>query len=312
MPSPRIGLVLGAGGARGLSHIGVLRGLQNAGIHPDVITGASSGAVVGAMYAARQDVDWIENRFREMLASEPFLRSGIERIKSETPGAEPAFFQWASKLMNNRLMVRLSRNALGTAKVERLRSIIEFLVPAETFEDLSLPFACQAADLYTGQAFTFTEGSLTVALCATSSIPGFLEPVQKDETLLVDGAVYQPVPIALARKLGADFTIAVDVSLNVFKPLEEKNILSIVGRAAAISSARLASAGLAQADVVLKPDTLNLHWTQFDHLDELIANGELAVSEQITNIKEKIAARKGIRGLFSQLRQRAPVDSGLD
>ena len=312
MSSPRIGLVLGAGGARGLSHIGVLRGLLNAGIHPHIITGASIGAVVGAMYAARQDVDWIEDRFRKLLASEPFRRSGIEWVKADAPGAEPAFFQWASKLMQNRWILRLSMTALGTAKIERLRRVIEFLVPEERFEDLSLPFACLATNLYTGQPYTFREGDLTEALCATGSIPGYLEPVRKDETLLVDGAVYQPVPIALARKLGADFTIAVDVSLKIFNPLEERNILSLVGRAAAISSARLASAGLTEADIVLKPDTLNLHWTQFDHLDELVANGELAVSEQITRLKEKLAARKGIRGLLSKLRRRTPADNGLD
>lgn len=312
MSSPRIGLVLGAGGARGLSHIGVLRGLINAGIHPHIITGSSSGAVVGAMYAARQDVDWIENRFREMLASEPFLRSGIEQVKSDTPGAEPAFIQWASKLINNRWLLRLSQTALGTAKVDRLRRIIEFLVPEERIEDLALPFACLATNLYTGEPYTFKEGNLTQALCATSSIPGFLEPVRKDGTLLADGAIYQPVPIALARSLGADFTIAVDVSLDVFNPLEERNILSILGRAAAISSARLASASLAEADFVLKPDTMNLHWTQFDHLDKLVANGEQVVREQITSLKEKLAARKGIRRLFRQLRQRSPAENSPD
>jgi len=304
---PRIGLALGSGGARGLTHIGVLKGLVKHGIAIDVITGSSMGAVVGAMYAATRDTAWVEQRFREMFTSDAYTESGINWIKARTPGSEPVFLQWAARYIRNKIVLSFSDSRPGVVKSERLARVIEFLLPVRTFDELRLPFACCAVDLHSGRDVVLDRGDLVKAVVASGSIPGYLPPVTTDNGLLIDGAAGQPVPGALARQLGAEFIIAVDVSIDYFAPLAEQNILGILGRASEISATKLSQAQEHQWDFHIHPDTLNVHWTQFDQLEQLVSNGELAVDRGISELKEKLRERQGVKGWLRRTRGRIPA-----
>ncbi len=299
MRIPKVGLALGAGGARGLTHLGVIRALCRHDIPVDMIAGSSIGAVVGAMYSATLDIDWVEQRFRKMLPSEQFAESGINSVQARMPGDEPGFLEWATRYVRHKLVLNFSDRRPGVVKTERLARLIDFLLPVKTFAELRLPFACVAVDLQTGNDVVIDAGNLVEAVTASASIPGYLPPMQMDQGLLSDGGVGQPVPGEAARQLGAEFIIAVDVSMQRFAPLAEQNIVTILGRASEVTAVRLSRALAHSWDVWLHPDTLDAHWTRFDLIDSLMAEGELVVEQQIDNIRRNLRLTGGVRRWLS-------------
>jgi NTE family protein len=182
-PGPRIGLVLGSGAARGWAHIGVIRALENAGVRPDIVCGTSVGALVGAAYAA---------------------------------GNLARFEDWALRMRASDVIsffdVRLSGGLLNGT---RLMSFIGSLMDDAPVEELAMPFGAVATTLHTGAEVWLRSGSAYEAVRASLAMPGLFPPVERDETMLVDGALVNPVPVSLARAMGAEVVIAVDLSSNL-------------------------------------------------------------------------------------------------
>ena len=289
----KIGLVLGGGGARGLGHIGVLKALKKHSIPIHMLAGTSIGAVIGAMYAATLDPHWIENKFKEFIDSEAYKRIGLHRL---VPTSQPnsSIFQTAATYMKNQIIINLANDRLGILKQERLSEIIEFLLPVKTFEELKIPFSCLAVDLNSGEDVVFNSGNLIEAIVASSAIPGYIPPIEKDGMLLTDGAVSCPVPVKTVRKMGADFRISVDVGLNHFEPLENPNLLQVLGRAEQITSTRLGEVKSEKADITIRPDTMNVFWAEFDKIDQLIKLGAEETEKQFWQIKDNLKKKKSI------------------
>ena len=289
----KIGLVLGGGGARGLGHIGVLKALKKHSIPIHIVAGTSIGAVIGAMYAATLDPHWIENKFKEFIDSEAYKRIGLHRL---VPTSQPnsSIFQTAATYMKNQIIINLANDRLGILKQERLSEIIEFLLPVKTFEELKIPFSCLAVDLNSGEDVVFNSGNLIEAIVASSAIPGYIPPIEKDRMLLTDGAVSCPVPVKTVRKMGADFRISVDVGLNHFEPLENPNLLQVLGRAEQITSTRLGEVKSEKADITIRPDTMNVFWAEFDKIDQLIKLGAEETEKQFWQIKDNLKKKKSI------------------
>ena len=289
----KIGLVLGGGGARGLGHIGVLKALKKHSIPIHMVAGTSIGAVIGAMYAATLDPHWIENKFKEFIDSEAYKRIGLHRL---VPTCQPnsSIFQTAATYMKNQIIINLANDRLGILKQERLSEIIEFLLPVKTFEELKIPFSCLAVDLNSGEDVVFNSGNLIEAIVASSAIPGYIPPIEKDGMLLTDGAVSCPVPVKTVRKMGADFRISVDVGLNHFEPLENPNLLQVLGRAEQITSTRLGEVKSEKADITIRPDTLNEFWAEFDKIDQLVKLGVEETEKQFWEIRDNLKKKKSI------------------
>ena len=288
-----IGLVLGGGGARGLGHIGVLKALKKHSIPIHMVAGTSIGAVIGAMYAATLDPHWIENKFKEFIDSEAYKRIGLHRL---VPTSQPnsSIFQTAATYMKNQIIINLANDRLGILKQERLSEIIDFMLPVKTFEELKIPFSCLAVDLNSGEDVVFNSGNLIEAIVASSAIPGYIPPIEKDGMLLTDGAVSCPVPVKTVRKMGADFRISVDVGLNHFEPLENPNLLQVLGRAEQITSTRLGEVKSEKADITIRPDTMNVFWAEFDKIDQLIKLGAEETEKQFWQIKDNLKKKKSI------------------
>lgn len=180
MPHPRIGLALGSGAARGWAHIGVLRALSEAGITPDIICGTSIGALVGGVYLGGK-LDTLE--------------------------------EWARALTKLRIISHLDFKMAGGGMIagRRLTSILERNLGGLTIESLPLPFVCVATDLLTGHEVWLRQGPLIEALRASFSLPGLFSPVRYDGRWLVDGALVNPLPVAVCHALGAQLTIAVNL-----------------------------------------------------------------------------------------------------
>ena len=178
---PRIGLALGSGAARGWAHIGVLRALAEAGIKPDVIAGCSVGAVVGGCYAAGK-LDELES-FARLLTKRRIM--GL-------------------------LDFHMSRS--GLIGGDRLGRLLDVDLGATRVEDLPIRFASVATELSTGHEIWLTRGRVVDALRASYALPGVFQPVRLGGRWLMDGALVNPVPVTVARALGADLVICVNLN----------------------------------------------------------------------------------------------------
>ena len=258
-----------------------------------MVAGTSIGAVIGAMYAATLDPDWIENKFKEFIDSEAYKRIGLHRL---VPTRQPnsSIFQTAATYMKNQIIINLANDRLGILKQERLSEIIEFLLPVKTFEELKIPFSCLAVDLNSGEDVVFNSGNLIEAIVASSAIPGYIPPIEKNGMLLTDGAVSCPVPVKTVRKMGADFRISVDVGLNHFEPLKNPNLLQVLGRAEQITSTRLGEVKSEKADITIRPDTMNVFWAEFDKIDQLVKLGAEATEKLFWEIRDNLKKKKSI------------------
>lgn len=183
---PRIGLALGGGSARGWSHIGVIRQLEQAGVVPDLICGTSIGALVGAACAD----------------------GSLDKLEA-----------WVTSLgwkdVVGFLDVGLSGGLIKGSRV--IDFFHEHIVDCD-FTNLGMPFACVATELATGREVWLREGSVSAAVRASISQPGLFEPVEREGRFLVDGTLVNPVPVSLARALGADIVIAVDLGSDLVSP----------------------------------------------------------------------------------------------
>ncbi|HEY8162921.1 MAG TPA: patatin-like phospholipase family protein [Methylocystis sp.] len=178
---PLIGLALGAGAARGWSHIGVLRELAEQGIHPDIIAGTSIGAVVGGCYAAGR-LDQIEAFARSLTRRRVFT------------------------------LMDLSFSGASLITGERLKAALEQELDKLQIEELPMPFAAVATEVGTGHEIWLQQGLLAQAVRASYALPGIFEPVRVGDRWLFDGALVNPVPVTVCRALGAEFVIAVNVT----------------------------------------------------------------------------------------------------
>jgi len=176
---PKIGFALGAGSARGWAHIGVLRGLTEAGIKPDLIAGCSVGALVGAAFAA----------------------GSLDQLEA-----------WALSLDWKR-MLKLMDFGLrgGLIKGKRVREVFREQFVEREFSELGVPFAAVATDLHSGQEVWLREGKVSAAIGASIAVPGLFQPVAHEGRYLVDGSVVNPIPVSLCRAMGADIVLAVDL-----------------------------------------------------------------------------------------------------
>jgi NTE family protein len=220
---PKVGLVLSGGGARGFAHVGVLRALRDLRVPVDIVVGTSMGSVVGAAHAAGVSVETMERTIREttwdnVLASRP-PRDQIEFRRREEDLELPSQVDLAV----SRQGLSLPPSAAGNAALEN--TLARLLPPGaqkQPAQQLGLPFRATASDLLTGDLVTLADVPLLLAVRASASVPGVFTPVRVNGRLLVDGGLVRNLPVDLARSLGADIIIAV----NLGTPLAPEESLS--------------------------------------------------------------------------------------
>ncbi len=180
---PRIGLALGSGSARGWSHIGIIRILEEAGISPDIVCGTSIGALVGAAYADGQ-LEPLETWVRGL------TWQGVVGLLDFTVGG-------------------------GLIQGEKLFSFLRAHLNDKQITSLPKEYGAVATELATGREVWLREGSVFDAVRASAALPGLFTPAQREGRLLVDGALVNPVPVSLCRAMGADIVIAVDLNADL-------------------------------------------------------------------------------------------------
>lgn len=279
-PRPRIALVLSGGGARGFAHVGVLRALQEMRVPVDLVTGASMGAVVGGAYSSGRSVDELEQFVREtdwtqVLADRP-PRDDLAFRRREDDLLVPSRLEFGVDSSG----LKLPPGAVGNATLEA--TLIRLLPPGwgdQRLDRLPLPFRCVASDLLTGEMVELHDSPLFASLRASLAMPGVFEPIRVNGRLLVDGGLVRNLPVDLARAMGADVVIAV----NVGTPLSgEDELGSSVGVARQMlhilteQNVRKSLGELRSNDVLISPDLAGISFMNFGLAEKAMAAGHRA------------------------------------
>ena len=256
---PRIILALGAGGARGFAHIGVLQVLTENGIKVAGIVGTSMGALIGSTFAAGTDLYYLA-RLMEYLGWEDVIDFRLPR--------------------------------LGLVDGAKVQTLIDLLTKGKRFDNLEMDFWAVATDLKSGEEIVFKEGLLASAIRASVSIPGVFNPVEYRDRVLVDGAVVAGVPVKIAKEMAGDITVAVNVSFDHTKR-QINNLFDAPSQVIDIMGNRLDLAQLGMADVDIRPELGATSTLDFNTAKHCILSGRKAAELAIPQLQSLIAAYQG-------------------
>ena len=294
---PKIGLVLGGGGARGYAHVGVLKKLEEMRIPFDYIAGTSMGSIIGGFLATGmeseelakvvRDADW-DDLFKDKTPREdlPFRRKADDDLGLYGP-----------KLGIGKNSSLLPKGVVSGQKVIFMfESVASQRVNTTDFNQLPIPYRAIATDIVTGEMIVIGEGELSMAMRASMAVPGVFDPVRREDALLVDGGLVRNLPVDVARDMGADVVIAVDVGTKLAGKEEINNALAIVYQMSGlltVSNTNIQIANLGEDDVLITPEIGDkIGSADFNKLDEAIPLG-YAATEAMQDQLEKFSLSEG-------------------
>jgi len=280
-PRPKIGLVLSGGGARGLAHIGVLRVLEEMKIPVDLIVGTSMGAVVGGAYASGRSTDELEAlvksaNWNAILADRP-ARERLAIRRREDDERLPSRIEFGFDLQHG---ARLPAGAAGNGQLE---ATLSSLMPATRMDDplrrLPIPFRAVATDLLSGAMLDQADTPLFEALRASMAVPGVFAPLRVNGRPRVDGGLVRNLPVDLARQLGADIVIAVNVGTPLLEDREITSAVMVANQMLQILTEQNVQRSLRELkaqDIIIDPDLPGMGFMDFYRADEAMATGRRA------------------------------------
>jgi NTE family protein len=254
----KIGLALGGGAARGFAHIGVIQVLEEAGIRPNLVVGTSAGSVVAAFYASG--------------------KSGLQLQQVAETMEEATFTDWTLPIFSR-----------GLLRGEALARYVGAQVNGRLIENMPLQLGIVATDLNTGQGVLFQRGDTATAVRASSAVPALFQPVKISGREYVDGGLVSPVPVRYARQMGAELTIAVDIS-----DAPEANLasdtLQILLQTFSIMGKSINSFELREADVVVRPSLVGVSSSDFGARRRAIEAGRVAMKALLPQLRSALSA----------------------
>ncbi len=257
----RVGLALGAGAARGWSHIGVLKVLEDHGIHIDMISGTSMGALVGAIYAANGSVDHLKRQTIDLLRTKAMARKGI--------------FDYSLPFK-------------GFLRGKKALNLVATAVNQADFMDLLIPTFIVSVDILKGEEILLETGDVAKAVRSSLSLPVIFTPIRHMGRWMVDGGLLNPVPVNILEQKGADKIIAVCVENprpRLQKATKSPGIMEVVSRTISIVHGRATSGFAGKSDIVIYPDVQGFAWDDFHKGEILMQRGIMACEEVIQEIK---------------------------
>ncbi|MBX9407621.1 patatin-like phospholipase family protein [Pseudomonas baetica] len=277
-PRPKVGLVLSGGAARGLAHIGVLKALEEQGIKIDAIAGTSMGAVVGGLYASGYKIDELEK-----LA----LQIDWQQALSDAPPREDVPFRRKQDdrdfLVKQKLSFRDDGSLglpLGVIQGQNLSLLLESLLAhtsdTRDFDKLPIPFRAVATDIANGEKVVFRKGHLPQVIRASMSIPAVFAPVELDGRLLVDGGMTDNIPLDVAREMGVDVAIVVDIGTPLRNRKQLNTVVDVLNQSITLMTRRNSEEQLAvlkPSDVLIQPALAAFGVTDFGKAQEMIDAG---------------------------------------
>lgn len=286
---PKIAVVLAGGGAKGAAHIGVLKALEEMRIPVDYITGTSMGSFVGGLYATGMSADEIES-FIDTVDWNSGYRDRVDRSQRKVQDKEyEDRYQLTTDLGLRWGEIRGTKGIVqGQGMLKLLRETAGNLPPFDSFDELAIPYRSVATDIVALEPVVIGDGYLVDAMMASMSVPGALPPYNLDGKLLVDGGVTNNMPVDVARKLGADIVIAVDISTDYKDKEEFTNLFSVADQLSNYlvrSTTNRQAETLTEQDFFLKPDVGDMETTEFDKMPQAFEEGyqeAIALKEQLS------------------------------
>lgn len=289
---PKVALVLGGGGAKGAATIGVLQSIEESGIPIDMIVGTSAGAMIGALYAGGYDAREIDSLFR--------AQDWLSLLTDEEDGR-----------------IGLPLGVRGDSLVARFSRLLPDY-DAICFDSLPIPYRAVCTDLNTFTEYVFAEGNLTIALRASMSAPPNFRPVALDTLMLCDGGLLNNLPVDVARSMGADYVIAIDLinekRMNQVrvKEMRWKGVPALLVWKIARPDLYKHHNNAADADIYIHPDLEGFKGFNFkdEDLNEMIERGKQAGQEHLDKLKKlrgRVLAEAQLSRTFQQ-----PTEAGRD
>ena len=284
-----IGLVLGGGGARGAAHIGVLKVLEREHIPICKIAGTSMGAIIGGMYASGYSPEDIERMlgeidWKDVLSDDP----PREKLSMRRKNQDLAF------LLGYEFGYRDGRIATPQGLIQGQKLLVllrKLMAPTwkiDNFDDLPIPFRAVAADIVRGQPVVWSKGDVVLAIRSSMSVPGVFAPLAVDDYLLVDGGIFDNVPVNVARSMGADRLIVVDVGTPIMKREDLTTPLAILNQVVGtLSQDRINRelASLGDQDVLISPELGDFNMAAFDKISAAIPIGQRAAERALDRLQ---------------------------
>ncbi len=287
---PRIGLVLGGGGARGAAHIGVLRELERQRVPIDAIAGTSMGAIVGGLYASGMSTDELEEVVATLdwadALSDKASRTDLSFRRKQDDAQYPINFELG--IRDSELLL-----PMGVVEGQKLDLILRELMLGVShiadFDDLPIPFRAIATDIERGEAYVMGEGDLAKAIRASMSVPGVFAPLRLGDRLLVDGGIVGNLPIDVVRQMDVDIVIAVDVEFPLYAADELRSALTISEQMLTIlirkETLRQIDT-LADNDILIRPELGTFASSDFAHIAQTIEPGVRATASESHRLEQ--------------------------
>jgi NTE family protein len=290
---PKVGLVLSGGGARGAAHIGVLKVFEREGIPIDCIAGTSFGALVGGLYALGYKAAEIEQIFTKegwtsVFSNQPDMSLAplLAQVRAHYQG-ELYFRGWILELPG------------GLLAGQRLVEILDRLTTERTiaagfdFDKLVIPFRAVATDLVSGNRYVFRDGSMTDSIRASIAAPPLFTPVEKDGMLLADGGLVDNLPTDVARDMGADIVIAVDVTSPLLEKEQIKTFIDVLDQSIGLQMQHSVESNRKLANLVLRPDLKQYTGIDYTGISQIIQIGADEAEKQLPALKSLLAGVPG-------------------
>ena len=252
---PIVALVLGSGGARGYAHIGAIESLEKNGIRPDFIVGTSAGSIVGALYASGKSA------------------SDLRQIALNMKVQDVRGFKFDKQ---------------GFLDGEKVEDFVNHQIKNMPLQSMQIPLFVVATELKTGKKTVFNYGNTGQAVRASVAIPSMFVPAKINQQEYVDGGLVSPVPVEVAKQLGADIVIAVDI-LAQPKYTETTNMWGMFNQNINIMQHQMSKTELKQADIIIRPDIREkAHIFDVKERDNTMLAGEIATQQHIPELKKMI------------------------
>lgn len=284
-PRPKVGLVLEGGSALGLAHIGVIQWLEEHRVPVNYVAGTSMGGLVGGLYATGhpspeikaliKTIDWD----RVLAGQTPYRNLSFRRKEDATEYPNRLEFGLRKGLAfpegfnsGQEVMMILDRVALPYSNIQ-------------DFNDLPTPFACVSTDLVTNQPYVFRQGSLSLALRSTMSLPGIFDPIRWNGHIFADGGLMDNLPVDVAKSMGAEMTIAVHLETGKIDPKESMSSFGVLGRSISVVITANELRSMEKADMLISIPLEKFDSTQYNRGEELIKAGYAAAESKATLLK---------------------------